>query len=104
MEIKYSQENIELFKTFLNSNDNIKQYYNEYKDNLKEFFEKEIQIHINVYFQRINYRKRYFFIIETTYEFYSSDDIELNVMKDYNTALNKAINYIFTNILNVVKV
>ena len=62
MEIIYTKENLELFKKFLDSNDNIKHYYNEYKDNLKEFFEKEVQIHINVYFQRINYRKRYFFL------------------------------------------
>ena len=42
MEISYTNENIELFKKFLNSNDNIKHYYNEYKDKLKEFFEREV--------------------------------------------------------------
>ena len=104
MEIIYNKENIELFKKFLESNDNIKHYYNEYKDKLKEFFEIEMQIHINVYFQRVDYKTKYFFIIETPYEFYSSDDIHSSYMRDYNIALNKAINYIFIKILNVVKV
>lgn len=103
-EIKYTQENIELFKQFLNSSDNLKSYFNEYKDNIKGFLNNECGIWINVYFQRLNYRLRYFFIIETNYEFYTSDDIEINVMKTYNEALNKAINFIFTNVLNVVKV
>ena len=103
-EIKYTQENIELFKQFLNSSDNLKSYFNEYKDNIKGFLNNECGIWINVYFQRLNYRLRYFFIIETNYEFYTSDDIEMNIMKTYNEALNKAINFIFTNVLNVVKV
>lgn len=103
-EIKYTQENIELFKQFLNSSDNLKSYFNQYKDNIKSFLFDECGIHINVYFQRANYRLRYFFIIETKYEFYSSDDIERNTMKTYNEALNVAIKYIFNNLLNVGKV
>ena len=104
MEIKYTLENIELFKKFLSSSDNLKSYFNQYKDDIKNFLFDECGIYINVYFQRVNYRLRYFFIIETSYEFYTSDDIEMNVMKTYNEALNVAIKYIFNNLLNVGKV
>ena len=98
--IEYTREVTELFKKFLCTTQSGELYFQRYKDNIKEFFEKEMNIHINIFFQKINNYTEYFYIIEY-YDFtHSSDDIEDVPMYDYNDALDNALYYILTQMFN----
>lgn len=109
MNIEYAQKNINLFKEFLKpvtikDTENYDKYFLRYKDNIKAFLEKECNINITIYFHKKDYHKTFFYLIETDYEVYTSDEDVKWGFLNYNEALNSAITFIFTNILNVVKV
>lgn len=98
--IEYTKEVIELFKKFLCTTQSGELYFQKYKDNIKEFFEKEMNIHINIFFQKVISYAEYFYIIEHYNFIHSSDDIEDMSMHDYNDALNNALYYILTQMFN----
>lgn len=98
--IEYSKEVIELFKNFLCTTQSGELYFQRYKDNIKEFFEKEMNMYINIFFQKINNYTEYFYIIEYYDFIHSSDDIEDVSIYDYNDALNSALYYILTQMFN----
>ena len=98
--IEYSKNVNELFKEFLCTTQSGELYFQRYKDNIKEFFEKEMNIHINVFFQKVNAYKEYFYIIEHYNFSHSSDDIEDMPMYNYNDALDNALCYILTQMFN----
>ena len=98
--IEYSENVIELFKKFLCTTQSGELYFQRYKDNIKEFFEKEMNIHINIFFQKVRSYAEYFYIIEYYDFIHCSDDIEDVPMYNYNTALNNAIYYILTEMFN----
>lgn len=99
-EIKYTREVIELFENFLCTTQSGELYFQRYKNNIKEFFEKEMNMYINIFFQKINNYIEYFYIIEYYNFTHSSDDIENILMYNYNDALNNAIHYILTEMFN----
>lgn len=104
IQIKYTNENIDLFRRFLTpiaikDYDNFNNLFAKYQNNIKEFFEREMNLHINVYFQKVNTLKVFYYIIEygdNSVEI--SDDIEETNMFNYNDALNRAIKYLLTNL------
>ena len=105
MEVEYSETNIRLFEKFLkpvtiHDFENYNKYFVEYKYNIKEFLEKECQIYINIYFTNTYKGKVWFYVIECRNEYYTSDEEYKNDLLDYNMALNRAITFIFTKILN----
>lgn len=99
-EIKYSDKNIKLFEKFLCDTQNGELYFHKYKDSIKEFFEKELNIHINIFFQKVYHYIEYFYTIEHYNFIHISDDIENKHMYDYNEALNNAIYYILIEMFN----
>lgn len=98
--IEYTREVIELFEKFLCTTQSGELYFQRYKNNIKEFFEKEMNICINIFFQKINNYTEYFYIIEHYDFIHSSDNIEDMPMYDYNDALNSALYYILTQMFN----
>lgn len=103
MKIEYYKETKELFKQFLepitvNDYGRFEKYYFVYENNIKQFIKEQLNIDINIYFQKVNNILVYFYIIEGLDEIYTSDKIEENNMFSYNEALNNAIKYIFKNI------
>lgn len=105
MEIEYSEKNIRLFEKFLNpvtisDFENHKKYFYKYKDDIKGFLENECQITINIYFTNTYKGKLWFYVIECRNEYYTSDEEYENNLLTYNMALNRAITFIFTKILN----
>lgn len=103
MKIEYHKETKELFKQFLEPTTvsdygRFEKYYFVYENNIKQFIKEQLNIDIDVYFQKVNNILIYFYIIEGCDEIYTSDEIEENNMFSYNEALNNAIKYIFKNI------
>ena len=98
--IEYSKYTIELFKEFLCTTQSGELYFQRYKDNIKEFFEKEMNMHINIFFQKINNYIEYFYIVEHYDSIHSSDNIEDAPMYKYNDALDNALYYILTQIFD----
>ena len=98
--IEYTREVTELFKKIFCITKSGKLYFQRYKDDIKEFFEKELNIHINIFFQKINNYTEYFYIIEHYDFIHTSDNIEDIPICNYNDALNKALYYILTQMFN----
>lgn len=98
--IEYSEDVIELFEKFLCIIQSRELYFQRYKDNIKEFFEKEMNIYINIFFQKVTSYVEYFYIIEHYDFIHSSDDIEDIPMYNYNYALDSALYYILTQMFN----
>lgn len=98
--IEYTREIIELFKNFLCTTQSGELYFQRYEYNIKYFFEKEMNIHINIFFQKINNYTEYFYIIEHYDFIHCSDDIEDVPIYNYNYALNSALYYILTQMFN----
>lgn len=101
MEIKYTKENIDLLKEFtkpttIDDYDICSKWFEAYKNDIRRFFKEQLNINITIY--RHDYI--WFYLIETEDEFYHSDDCDSLDLIDYNMALNRAIKYIFNNILN----
>lgn len=102
--IEYTEENKLLFDEFIKpvTIDDIDKHnkYNSYRDNLKGFLKDNLMIDINIYFTKGYRGKLYFYIIEGIGWYKSSDEIEDCDILSYNTALNRAIRYVFQKILN----
>lgn len=98
--IEYTKEVIELFEKFLCTTQSGELYFHMYKDSIKEFFEKELNMHINIFFQKVTNYIEYFYIIEYYDFIHSSDDIEDTPIYYYNDALNSALYYILTQMFN----
>lgn len=103
-DIEYTQENKELFDEFIKPVviGDIEKYntFCLYRDNIKEFLRRYLNININIYFTT-NYKgKIWFYVIEGDTWFKSSDEIEDIDILSYNSALNRAIRYIFKEIVN----
>lgn len=100
MEIKYTQENIDLLQAFtkpvtVDDYGYKSKWFNQYKDNIKGFVKEQLNIDITIYRNDFVW----FYLIETKTEFYDSDECDSIDLLDYNMALNRAIKYIFNNIL-----
>lgn len=101
MEIKYTKENIDLLQEFttpitVDDYGFKSKWFEQYKNDIKRFFKEQLNINITIY--RHDYL--WFYLIETESEFYHSDECDSLDLIDYNMALNRAIKYIFNNILN----
>lgn len=101
MEIKYTQENIDLLQAFttpvtVDDYGYKSKWFEKYKDDIKSFIKEQLNINITIYRNDFIW----FYLIETKTEFYSSDECDSLDLLDYNMALNRAIKYIFNNILN----
>lgn len=101
MEIKYTQENIDLLQAFttpltVDDYGYKSKWFNQYKDDIKGFIQEQLNITITTY----GNEHSWFYLIETKTDFYHSDECDHLDLTDYNMALNRAIKYIFNNILN----
>lgn len=105
MDIEYSERNIRLFEKFLkpitiSDLDNYEKYFYNYKDDIKGFLEKECNIYISIWYNETHRGKIWFYLVECRNEYYTSDEQYQNDLLTYNMALNRAIKFIFTKILN----
>ena len=103
-EIIYTEENKKLFDEF-NKPVTIRDIelfkdYPLYRDDIKTFHKNHVNIDINIYFTKHYNGKNFFYIIEGNTWFITSDEIEDMDILTYEGALNRAIKYIFTKILN----
>ena len=101
MEIKYTQENIDLLQAFtkpvtIDDYGYKSKWFERYKDDIKSFIKEQLNIDITTY----RNGDIWFYLIETKTDFYHSDECDSLDLTDYNMALNRAIKYIFNNILN----
>lgn len=100
MEIKYTQENIDLLQAFtkpvtIDDYGYKSKWFERYKDDIKSFVKEQLNIDITIY----GNEHSWFYLIETKTDFYHSDECDSSDLTDYNMALNEAIKYIFNNIL-----
>ena len=105
MDIEYSERNIRLFEKFLkpvtiSDLDNYEKYFYNYKDDIKGFLEKECNIYISIWYNETHRGKIWFYLVECRNEYYTSDEQYQNDLLTYNMALNRAVEFIFTKILN----
>lgn len=104
-QIEYFEDTKQLFRKFvkpvtIDDVDKRSQWYG-YEDKIKEFLEEQLKIKINIYFTN-NYKGRvWYYIIESSDWFKPSDEIEDIDILSYNSALNRAIKYIFTKIYDI---
>ena len=62
--------------------------------------EKECNIYISIWYNETHRGKIWFYLVECRNEYYTSDEQYQNDLLTYNMALNRAIEFIFTKILN----
>ena len=72
-----------------------------YRDDIKTFLKTHVNINITIYYTKHYNGKNFFYIIEGDRWFVTSDEIEDMDILTYNGALNKAIYYVFTKILDI---
>lgn len=104
-EIVYTEENKKLFDKFTTpvTIRDIEMFkdFPLYRDDIKTFLKTHVNINITIYYTKHYNGKNFFYIIEGDRWFVTSDEIEDVDILTYNGALNKAIYYVFTKILDI---